>query len=70
MDSYHLLISDGGDKCICIFVAPKNTKFTDGQKEKLTELYGEYIVVPIHYLSLNCYPRLDVINNINEYLEL
>lgn len=69
-DNYHLLISDGGDKCICIIKAPNKTKITPEQKAKLEELYGDYILVHIHYLSLNCYPRLDVIDNIDEYLKL
>jgi len=67
---YHLLISDGGLDCVCIITAPRGSKFTPEQKNKLIELYGEYIVIPIHYLSLSCYPRLDVIGNLDEYLKL
>lgn len=68
-DLYHLLISDGGDKCICIITAPNGTVTSSEQKSKLTELHGEYILIHIHYLSLGCYPRLDVYDGIEEYLK-
>ena len=68
--TYHLLISDGGLDCVCIIAAPRGSKFTPEQKNKLIELYGEYIVIPINYLSLSCYPRLDIIGNLDGYLGL
>ena len=67
--SYHLLISNGGEKCICIFETPRNTNFTDEQKIRLEQLYGDYIVQPILEASLECYYNLDIIDDINEFLD-
>ena len=66
---YHLLIDDGGGKCICIIKDTNKTKVSSEQKSKLIEMHGDYILVHIHYLSLSCYPRLDVFVGIEEYLE-
>lgn len=68
-DLYHLLISDGGDRCICIIKAPNRTKVLSEHKLILEKMYGDYILVSIHYLSLNCYPRLEVYNGVEEFLK-
>jgi len=67
---YHLLISDGGLDCVCIIAATNGSKFTPEQKNKLMELYGNYIVTSLHHLEIDCFERLDVITNLDEYLEL
>ena len=68
--NHHLLISDRGLGCVCIIEAPRGSKFTPEQKEKLMELYGNYIVTSLHHLEIDCFERLDVISNLDEYLEL
>jgi polyphosphate kinase len=66
---YHLLIANGGERCICIIEAVRNSNFTDEQKQKLQELYGDYVVTSIHPMSVDCYFNLDIINDIDAYLK-
>lgn len=65
--SYHLLISDGGKELICIFETERNTQFKEHEKICLSFLYGDYIVEHIDYRSVDCYPRLDVIEDMNKF---
>ena len=66
--SYHLIISDGGKELICILKSERHSRFTEEEKEKLTNKYGNYIVVLIHPLSVDCFSRLDVIEDIEDIL--